>query len=211
MAGERLSTSFCSILAVFLNVGCTVLGPPGEGISPRASATATVTAEAFLTQTYGAEVSSAIEDFESGWFSIEAHINPAVQSDIATGPYLEHFGYAHVGAALYDEPFWLVTTSAKVRKVRVVEYSPERFKAVASVARTYNKTTTEGEIIEFAKSDAVCAVYVFVREDQAWKLAGLFLTGGTSEEVAREWDLAPGWLKEIIGDLPDGELCLWFE
>jgi len=196
---------------VLSSVGCIVLCPPSEGISPGASATATAAAEAFLTQTYGAEVTSAIEGFESRWFSLDAHVDPAVQSKIATGLYLEYFGYARAGAALYDEPFWLVTTSAEVKKVRVVEYSPERFKAVASVVRMYNKTTTEGEIIELARSDTVCAVYVFVREDQTWKLAGLFLTGGTSEEVAREWSRAPGWLKEIIGDLPGGELCLWLE
>ncbi len=164
-----------------------------------------------MTQTSGAKVSSVIENFEMRWSSLEANLNPAIQSEVATGPYLEHFGYARDGEAIYDEPFWLVIMSAEVRKVRVVEYSPERFKAVASVARTYNKTTTEGEIIDSGLSYPVCAVYVFVREDQTWKLAGLFLTGGTSEEVAREWDRAPGWLKETIGGLPDGELCLWLE
>jgi len=131
-------------------------------------------------------------------------------AEVATGPYLEHSLNKELGGANYDEPFWLVITLAEVRKLRVVEYSPERFKAVAAVERRFDRTTTKGEIIESAVPGAICAVYVFVREDQSWKLVGFFVTSGTSREIARDWDLSSQWLKDIIGGLPDGELCLWF-
>ncbi len=64
---------------------------------------------------------------------------------MATGPYLDGFGYARRAEALYDEPFWWVTTSAAVQSVRVLEYSLERFKAVADVIEQVDETAPGGE------------------------------------------------------------------
>jgi hypothetical protein len=207
LAGKQLPGAICLLFVFLLSAVCC---NGYTGFAPEPSQTPG-TPEAYLTDTYGDEVSGVIETFEGKWLSLEAHVNPAMQSELATEPYLEIYGYARMGDAIYDEPFWLATTSAKALTVRVVEYTPERFKAVASVARTYDKTTTEGEIIAPSQSNGVCGVYVFVREDDTWKLSGLFLTGGPPDEVAREWGRAPRWLKDIIGDLPDGVLCYWFE
>jgi hypothetical protein len=47
-----------------------------------------------------------------------------------------------------------------------------------------------------------CGVYVFLLENRTWKLQGLFDTT-LAHTVLRDWDYAPNWLKEIIGELPD--------
>lgn len=165
---------------------------------------ATAEAERVLIVEHGSEVRSQIENFESRWFSLEAHLDPGIQSELATGPYLEYFGNARQGASLYDEPFWLVTTAAVVGNLRVLEYSPERFKAVACSVETTDKMTTDGVFIESLPPLDICGVYVFVREDDKWKLAGFFNTADP-----RDWNYAPNWLKEIIGDLPNEDLYKW--
>jgi len=102
-----------------------------------------------------------------------------------------------------------VITSAKVKNVRVLEYSSEHFKAVASVARTVDKIRPDGTVLESSLPAGHCGIYVFVREDGVWKLAGLFSTDPPLDDVVRDWHDSPDWLKEIIGELPEGELCDW--
>lgn len=155
--------------------------------------------EAQLTELHGVEVEDVMVNYQSQWLSLEAHLDPSLQSELATGPYLDAYGYAREGQALYDEPYWLVTTSVSVQSVRVLEYDSERFKAVACVTRHVDKLTTGGEeLIEHLLPYESCCVYVFVREDDLWKLAGLFNMGDK-----RDWDYyAPSWLKEIIGEWP---------
>ena len=130
--------------------------------STPASVSATSTAKASLTMAHEAEVRSAIEGFELRWHSLEAITNPQIESEVATGPYLEFRGNAHLGDSIYDEPFWLVIKSVEVRSLRVLEYSPERFKALASVDRWFDKTTTEGVVIESSIPSGLCGIYVFL-------------------------------------------------
>lgn len=166
-----------------------------------ASCTSPATEEnqgAQLNELYGTEVEDTIASFESQWLSLEAHLNPSLQSELATGPYLEAFGYASQGQDLYNEPFWLVTTSASVQSIRVLEYNSERFKTVACVTSYGNRLTTDGEFIEQLSPYEFCGVYVFAREDNLWKLAGFF-----NMADRRDWDYAPNWLQEIIGELPE--------
>jgi hypothetical protein len=170
---------------------------------------ATATAEAALTVTYGPEVSSIIENFEMQWRSFEAHVDPSVQSELATGPFLDYWGYARRGEAIYDEPFWSVITFADVEHIRVLEYGPKYSKAVASVSRVFNDVTPEGKIIRSSRPGGRCGIYVFTHKDSAWKLAGFFLTDGPPQDVERDWRDAPDWLKDIIGELPEGDLCEW--
>jgi hypothetical protein len=208
---SRKSPILFYLTLVFLSsVACVTLGPFGtDQRATSESLQVTVTAETSLTETHGVEVCDVIENFELQWGSLEAHRNPSVQSELAIGPFLHYWGYARMGEAIYDEPFWLVTTSATVKNVRVIEYSSERFRAVASVARRVDKTTTEGVIIESSLPRGHCEIYVFVRANNTWKLAGSFLTDGPPQDVERDWRDAPDWLKDIIGELPEGDLCEW--
>lgn len=164
-------------------------------------ATATSEAERFLTETYGREVQATIENFESGWLSLETHKNPGIESELATGPYLDYFGLARKGQAIYDEPSWLITKSATVTRVRVLEYSPERFKAVAHVIAMIDEITPKGEFKQSLPPNRSCGLYVFAREDGKWKLAAYF-NATDLRYVDRDWREAPDWLRQIIGDLP---------
>ncbi len=96
--------------------------------------------------------------------------------------------------------------SAVVTSVRVLEYSVERFKAVACVTELIDETTTEGVFIESLLPQEYEYVYVFVYEDDAWKLAGVFNIT-IPKDAWHDWEYAPDWLKETIGELPDWEPC----
>ena len=130
--------------------------------------------ERFLTATYGTEVQATIENFKLRWLSLDSRKDPSVQAELATGPFLDYWGNARTGKAIYDEPFWLITTSAVVKYLRVLEYSPERFKAIARVSTLYDSITPEGKLIESKLPYEVCSVYVFIREGNAWKMATAF-------------------------------------
>ena len=159
---------------------------------------ATAEVERSLAGAFGVEVRSTIENFASRWSSLDAHLDPSIQSELATGPYLEYYGLARKGTALYEEPFWLITRSAIVVSFRVLEYSAGRFKAVGCVVKLTDETDTAGVFRKSLPAYESCGVYVFVREENTWKLAGFFNTADP-----RDWDYAPDWLKEIIGELPD--------
>lgn len=207
---KRLLILLTGAFLSFFSTACIVSGLlEGNRRAALESLRVTATAEAALTATYGSEVSSIIENFELRWYSLEAYVEPSIQSEIATGPYLDHWGYIHLGDIVYNEPSWSVITFADVKRIRVLEYSPERLKAVASVSRVFNDITSEGEIIQSSRPSGLCGVYVFTYENNVWKLAGFFLTDGPPQDVERDWRDAPDWLKDIIGELPDGDLCEW--
>ncbi len=194
-----LSSSACTISGIF----------DGNQRAVSESLQATATAEAALTATCGPKVSNVIENFELQWYSFEAHVDPSVQSGLATGVHLDCWGYARMGEAIYDEPFWSVITFADVEHIRVLEYGPKYFKAVASVSRMFNDVTSEGKVIRSSRPGGICGVYVFTHEDSVWKLTGFFLTNAPPQDVERDWRDAPDWLKDIIGELPEGDLCEW--
>jgi hypothetical protein len=208
--GEQSAALVFVALVFLLIAGCIVPGLlDGDRRAAVESLQVTATAEALLTETHKTEISRTIENLEIQWHSLEAHTNPGIQAEVATGPFLKCYGNARFGEAIYDEPFWLVATSAKVKNVRVLEYSSERFKAIASVARQVNKMTPDGVILESSLPAGRCGIYVFLREDDVWKLSGFFLTNPPLDDVVRDWHNAPDWLREIIGGLPEGELCDW--
>ena len=66
------------------------------------------------------------------------------------------------------------------------------------------RTVLDGVYMESLPPIKICGIYVFVRDDDIWKLAGFFNTADP-----RDWDYAPDWLKDIIGELPDQDLCEW--
>lgn len=207
-AGRGLTPRFLvALLSVLAMLACARIS--GSRSEKREALQATQTVEAILNEAHGPEVSAAIEEFERVWWSLEAHRDPSVRSEVATGEYLQHY----IGSAerYREEPFWIITTSAEVKRLRIISFDPDRFKAVGSVVVTHEKMTPDEKVIATPIRTARCAVYVFTREDERWMLAGQFLTFATPREVARDWDFVPEWHKAILGDLPEGELCAWFE
>ena len=202
LAGKRLLIAIFAMVVLLLCA--SFLGPfrDDRHVMPE-HWQATATAEALSAEMHEEEARDAIENFELKRYSLEAHKDPSIQSQLVTGPYL-NLGW---GEEVYDEPFWLVITSANVEEIQVLEYNPGRLKAVAFVDRTLDKTTTDEVVLESSLPAGRCGVYVFLREDDTWKLAGFFVLMGTPQEIERDWDYAPDWLKETIGELPDWKVC----
>lgn len=157
-------------------------------------------AERLLTVAHGPEVQATIENFELRWFSLDAHEDPSIQAKLATGPYLDYWRYARHGKAIYDEPWW-ITKQAMVTSFRTFEYTPEHFKTIARVTRLFDEVTPQGEFKRSLPPNESCGVYVFVREDDVWKLATYF-DMSVPQDIDRDWRDAPAWSKQLIGDLP---------
>jgi hypothetical protein len=174
--------------------------PPFDSRTP-SQIEATLEAERFLTKTYGKEVQEVIGQFETNWFSYEAHKNPSMQSELATEQFLNYWGFQSRGKAIYDEPFWLITKSAVVTQIRILEYHADRFDAIAHVSEDIDWITPEGKLIQTVPLYHSCGLYVYTREDEKWKMAAYFNATDTTN-LDRDWDEAPDWLRQTIGVLP---------
>jgi hypothetical protein len=173
-------------------------------------ATATAIAEHNLTERYGAEVSAAITHFELGWHSQETITDTKAMAEFATYPFLDMFGEQRRRVVIaYPTISWPVVKTAEVQWLRVLEYTPQRFKAVAAVSRVVDKVTLDNTVTETDVADPLsCGIYVFVREDDVWKLSDSFATSNaTPDDLERDWYFADSVTKDIIGELPDGPLC----
>lgn len=176
--------------------------------------TATAEAEAQLVEHYGAEISDLIETFAVQWLSFERLKDCDANSTLVTEQFLDTGG----GLCLSR---WLVgpaadstiTKSAAVRQMRVLEYAPDRFKALVTLDRVMQKVNVvTGAAVEPATTDVNCGIYIFVREDDIWKLDFFFWTHDSRtarDTIIREWRLATEMVGEAIGELPDGDLCEW--
>jgi hypothetical protein len=142
------------------------------------------------------DVSNTILNFETLWSGEQAYVDPKIQNELATGKYLEYWSYERLNIA--DEPFWLVTDSASLESIDLIEYENDYFKAEACVQRNGRKIKPDGSLIQKdSTSPLTCGVYVFIKEMHVWKLLGyLDITD------PRTYEYAPDWLKEIIGKIP---------
>ncbi len=176
--------------------------------------TATADAEAQLAERYGAEISNLIETFEVQWHSLETLKDCDAASRLATGWFLDMWVGKCFGLGLVEPAAdSTITKSAAVRQMRVLEYAPDRFKALVTLDRVMQEVNVvTGAAVEPATSDVHCGIYVFVREDDVWKLEVFFLTDyprASWDSILRDWRLAPEEVREAIGELPDGDLCEW--
>ncbi|MCC6189972.1 MAG: hypothetical protein IT318_13135 [Anaerolineales bacterium] len=209
LAGEVLARKLVAslIVAISILVGFTVLVCllPNGWMFTRPAATQTAAAIYDLTQMHYAEVSEAIYSFHSHWLTMASHQDPGLQSAVATGRFLELFGLARAGPSLNDEPFWLVTKSVTVDNLLVLEYASDRFEAVANVELIIDRVSPAGTAIMSLPTQERCDLYVFILEEDAWKLSALFDLSDPNI-VFREWDVSPDWLKQAIGELSDQAL-----
>jgi hypothetical protein len=205
---KRLADRMNLVLAILalstVSVACVGLygNRDGGGVSKQATAEA----ESNLATAYGVEVQGTIENFESKWLSLDAHKDPDIQSRLATGPYLDYWGYMRMGKAIYDEPLWLIAKSATVRSFRVLEYTPDRFKVVAWTIRHFDEVTPQGEFKRSLPPDESCRVYVFAHANNTWQLVSLFDMTNPND-VERDWANEPEWSKQLIGSPPPRYAC----
>lgn len=170
---------------------------------------ATATTESELTRTYEDQVSEIIEDFQIKRHSLDFINGMSICSEITTGYYRQVYGYGYGAFPAEEDSVWMVVESAEAERVRVIEYTPDRFKAVARVNRIYDLQRPDGTVVEADLEDYVCGVYVFLYEEERWKLAGFFMTTDTRSagSARNDWLYVNDELKSTIGALPDGDLC----
>lgn len=179
------------------------------------NATATATMEAALTEMHYAEVSQVIKNYRLRWQSLEVHKEPELLREFMTAPfltnsYLEQMLY--IREQLKNDTITTVT-AITITHLRILEYTPQRFKAVATVEKTMELIAMPEEVVvesNIQRPYPDCGIYVFVRESaDVWKLSGyLYLESTLPGYILREdYEQVADELKQVIGELPTGELC----
>ena len=159
---------------------------------------ATVQAAEALTSVHGTEARQAIENYKQNVGSLEVWRNPDIRKELMT----EKLFLSSPPRDPDSSPYWLVIKSVNVDHVRVLEYSPDRFKAVACLTTVYEERNPSDEkLLDTYPASEHCAIYVFVSEEGNWKLAASFNTTDPNH-IDRDWGFLPDWIKEEIGELP---------
>lgn len=166
---------------------------------------AAIDLEKELSQSHGEEVTWVIENFQSKWDSIEVLQNPELRKELAVSPYVDEFieptNDSMNDEIICDTDECLIISSVNVEKVRVLEYSKDRFKAIGCATASIDKVTPKGELIDSLDPYDFTNIYVFVFDNGSWKLSGLYNLS-IPQDAIRDWDFTPDWMKQIIGDLP---------
>ena len=163
------------------------------GCNALSSASEVPITETLFAENVIQEVSSVIVNFETLWLSEQSHRVPTFQEELATGEYLNRMGYAN--SNVENEVEWLVTDSAELESLRLIEYSQQRFKAEACIIKSGRRIRPNGDFIGLFSNVRVCGIYVFVKIEHNWKLLGFL-----NSMDPRNYEHTPDWLKEIIGD-----------
>ena len=163
---------------------------------------ATYEHEQFLTNNHGEEVIDAIENYVIKSNSLAAIQDPSILLEIAVPPYTDLFlNSAPEDGKICSDQECLIVESAEVNGIRVLEYTNERFKAIGCITFNYDKLSPQGEFIRSLEPLHTRSIYVFISVEGSWKLAGIFdIT--IPKDALRDWDYAPDWLRQIIGELP---------
>jgi hypothetical protein len=153
--------------------------------------------EAALTQVHGDEVRSSIAHYWMLLGSLEARHNPDVIYAVATGELADYLVEAYKKVNYSNEPYLLLTTAVEIRKLRIVEFDSQRFKSIACVKESINRVAlTDERLLDSYQTDR-CYIFVFLNNDQIWKVAGYI-----DIDDPQSYSSAPDWLKTIIGDVP---------
>ena len=163
---------------------------------------ATREASQHLLVVHGQEVGAAIENFEVKWHSLEARKEPKILSDIAAGRYLEQ-RLETVQDSFPDQGEWQIIESAIMKRLHIYEFDSEHFKAGACLEEKIIYVNSDGEFLRLVSHGESCGIFVFVWQDNTWKMAGFFYTNLPYSSIRRDWYQLPSWLKDIMGDLPD--------
>jgi hypothetical protein len=83
--------------------------------------------------------------------------------------------------------------NVEATRIRVIEYTQERFKAYAAV--------------KIKSGYGLCGIYVFLREDEVWQFATFFPIMRTYDDLRRDWDQVRDGYVGYIDELPQWEPC----
>jgi starvation-inducible outer membrane lipoprotein len=148
-----------------------------------------------LTEQHGAEIAQTIEIAHSRLGSMEVHNNPSALSDILTGPYLNVYAPLIADNSQTENP--ILISSVNVYGIRVFEYSSENFTAVGCGTYYADQVTSTGEFIKSMPTYDFRTLYMFVKEEDVWKIA---LEVGLNSAYD-DWVYAADWERELVGDI----------
>ncbi|MEP7292900.1 MAG: hypothetical protein ABI835_14045 [Chloroflexota bacterium] len=150
-----------------------------------------------LTVSHEGEVRAMIETYYLGIGSLETQRDRSRIAQFATGPLLE--ALSEFDSYEADETLE-VTRSISLDKVQVLEYTPTRVKAVGCGEFIQDEVTYEGEYVESSNPITLMNIFVFVHEDEVWKLFTMINFADTKGAI-RDWAYVSEEEKEAIGDL----------
>jgi len=149
-----------------------------------------------LTIIFGEKARSVIEAFELTSGSLPVKLNRNMLSNLMTGELLAR----QLSGGEFSTHY--ITTSIELREVRVLEYSSLQFKAIGCGQKNLVEVTSGGAYIRTLPRWTFQKIYVFNREDDAWKLAAAY--DFTDHDGAiRDWRYVLDWERDLIGPLPD--------
>lgn len=151
-----------------------------------------------LTEQYGKEVSEIIYDADMKMWAAGIDAEPDVYKEFLTGEYLELYleMASHDHSQNTDSPV-IELFAYEIHGIRVYEYSPQGFRAIACSLSGRNQFTPEGEFVKEWVSYDVHNLYIFSWEDDTWKMALRF----NLDNAYRDWVYAQPWEMELVGDL----------
>ena len=85
----------------------------------------------------------------------------------------------------------------------MIDFTPARFEALSCEVLNFDTvTTTDGSYISSEKPMTAFRIYVFNRENNAWKVAAR-ANFTDVDHINLDWEFGfPPWEKDVIGDLP---------
>lgn len=150
-----------------------------------------------LTSQYGDEVSAIIEDFEIDGHTVKMYRDTAYHTEVYTGPYVDYIDSYYLS---FDEStLWPIVSQAAVTKIKVVEYSSGKIRALACVTEEKLDLDYKGKLIAQEPVSVVNGAYVFLKVDGIWKLANFF-DMAKPETAKLEYSMMDDELRQITGD-----------
>jgi len=158
-----------------------------------------------LTIAHEAELHSMIVSYYLGVGSLSSRRDPNKNAEVATGPLLQRmleFGTAEPGTSL------TVITAIAIKQIHVLEYSSSRVKAIGCGILYSKLVSYEGEYIQSLRPMPFMNVFVFVLEDEKWKLFTHYFFGD-QDAASRDWAYVSEEEKLAIGNLEEYMDTYW--
>jgi hypothetical protein len=188
----NLQTKFAILLVLGFIAGCSSKPP-----AYLQAIESTRTAEQILTLGYGDEIRSLIEAYFMKSLSLAVQKEPDTRSEFETGPHLK---------AMFPfttpEPVtrFHIATSVALDEIHVLEHTPSKIRAIGCGKVFTDEVSFDGDYIKTNTPFSIMQIFVFVREDNAWKVFTRYDFGDTKGAI-RDWAYVSDEEKQAIGDL----------
>jgi hypothetical protein len=172
--------------------------------NPSPARQATATAVSILTTAHEDEARAAIESEFLVSGSLDARLHPEIFAQVATGPRLDvlhSFGIPESDDTVY------VGTAIELSEVHVLEYDESGMKVVGCGTTYHDEVTAQGDFVQSNRPVQGTAIYVFLWEDETWKLATLF--GLDEDNLNYMLPYMSQWEREALGDV-EGYMWTYF-